>query len=105
MEGEVGVTGSDSLLRVEGTISSVASLSGALRGVLKSNQAIILPFNGADSVRALLGDGTMLVHADLVNLLLLRGAAESSSDQEAWRVIGKVIALAFREQTVLVHVV
>ena len=105
MEGEVGVTGSDSLLGVEGTISSVASLSGALRGVLKSNQAIILPFHGADSVRALLGDRTMLVHADLVNLLLLCGAAESSSDQEAWRVIGKVIALAFREQTVLVHVV
>jgi len=105
MVGIVSVAGSDSVLRVEGTISSVGTLSGALLGVLKTDTAIVLPFVSADSVRALLGDGTMLVHADLLSLLTPCSAFESSSDQKAWRVLGKVIALAIREKTILVHVI
>lgn len=105
MVGIVSAAGSDSVLGVEGTVSSVGALSGALLSVLKTNNAIVLPFDSADSVRALLGDGTMLVHADLLGLLTLVNTFERSSDQEAWRVLGKVIALASRGQTVLVHVV
>lgn len=84
MVGVVRATGGHSVLGVEGTVSSVGALCGALLGVLKSNSAIVLPFDSADSVRALLGDGTMLVHADLTSPLCLFIAAESSSDQKAW---------------------